>query len=629
MRRLREVLSTGGADAEHVVDRPPFPAALEAYAEENGQAVAAVREEAVGYLDEMLATHDDRVSRQWNRFGKWMLRAHDVVADEDHLSELRAVDRRHSLAFVFSHRSYLDGFVLPLALASRRFQPTYTFGGANLDLPVLGQIASRTGVLFIRRATKDVPLYRLMLRTYIAHLVSSKSNLAWSIEGGRTRTGKLRPPTHGILKYLADAAETTTGPDVLIVPVSIVYDQLHEVPRMTNEARGSAKRPEDFAWLLSLAKAQRQRLGRAYLTFGEPIALRERIAALEAAGVEESAVVGRIALDTSHRINRATPVTVTAVVCLALLGADRALTFEEVLATVTPLADYIDARKWAVAGGGTLTDRSTVRRALHELVASGVLDTYESGTDPIWRVAEHQHLVAAFYRNTVIHILVERSIAEVAMVEAASPGPDAANATGLNVLVGAWQRSLRLRDLLKFEFFFSDRRQFEADLRAEVAILAPNVPDEVNAEGVRTLLENAPVYLAPLVLRPYIDAYLVFADRLASLGGEAIDAAGRDALLTEALHLGEQWVLQRRIASAESVSLEILRNAWSLAENRGLLSAEAQAGEAHPNAGGLAAARRAFRDELAGVARSLTRLTALADARSRGTLDRRGDGAAG
>ena len=41
----------------------------------------------------------------------------------------------------------------------------------------------------------------------VAHLARANANLAWSIEGGRTRTGKLRPPTHGILRYLTDAVD--------------------------------------------------------------------------------------------------------------------------------------------------------------------------------------------------------------------------------------------------------------------------------------------------------------------------------------------------------------------------------------------------------------------------------------
>ena len=101
---------------------------------------------------------------------------------EEDIVRLKALDREHSLAIVFSHRSYLDGWVLPNVLASRRFSPLYTFGGANLDLPVVGDLVSRTGVIFIKRATKEIPVYRLTLRAYIAHLVKRRSNMAWSID---------------------------------------------------------------------------------------------------------------------------------------------------------------------------------------------------------------------------------------------------------------------------------------------------------------------------------------------------------------------------------------------------------------------------------------------------------------
>ena len=131
---------------------------------------------------------------------------------------------------------------------------------------------------------------------------------------------------------------------------------------MTAEARGSRKRPEDLGWLIRFARSQGGRLGRAYVSIGEPFPLRQRMATLRAEGNDTSQAVERVAIDASHRINRATPVTTVAVVCLALLGADRALTFERVLDTVEPLARYIRDRRWPVAGAANLTDRSTIRR---------------------------------------------------------------------------------------------------------------------------------------------------------------------------------------------------------------------------------------------------------------------------
>lgn len=236
---------------------------------------------------------------------------------------------------------------------------------------------------------------------------------------GSDQNGKLRPPVFGILRYITDAVDEIDGPEVYLVPTSIVYDQLHEVEAMTTEAYGAVKRPEDLRFLVRLARQQGERLGRAYLDFGEPLPLRKRLQEMRADKSGTGSEIERIALDVEHRINRATPVTPTAVVSLALLGADRSLSISEVLATVRPLASYIAARNWAVAGAADLTNRSTIRWTLHQMVASGVVSVYDAGTEAVWGIGEDQHLVAAFYRNTAIHILVDRAVAELALLAAA------------------------------------------------------------------------------------------------------------------------------------------------------------------------------------------------------------------
>lgn len=561
-----------------------FQRAVAGQAEEQARPEEEVWEEVKGYLHEMSAAHDDRTAQGWARMGDWFLRAYDVLVDEDDMQQLRKLDRAHSLALAFSHRSYLDGMVIPNVLMARRFSPTYTFGGANLNLPLIGSVASRTGLIFIRRSTQEIPVYRLALRSYIRQMVTNKRNMAWSIEGGRTRTGKLRPPVHGILKYLTDTVEGEEAPDVQVVPVSVVYDQLHEVSLMTEEARGANKTPEDWRWLVRFARLQRRRLGRAYLTVGEPFSLRERMEELAADGVTGHAAVERVALDISHRLNRATPVTTTAIVSLALLGADRALTVDEVLETVEPLAAYIDARRWPVAGAADLRDRATIRRALSELSRSGVLTAYDGGTEPVWKIGDDQHLVAAFYRNTVIHILVERAIGELALLTVSELEPGAELPPGGELQVG-WEEAKRMRDLLKFEFFFPSRAEFEDDLRTELRLMVGEGVTEMTPVRARELLVHARPHLAHLVLRPFLDAYLVVADRLADRGDGPVD---EDDLLADSLAVGQQWALQRRVASAESVSLELFRTALALARHKGLLDA----------GDGVGSAREAFAAEL-------------------------------
>ena len=581
LRDLTGAAAVDPHDVESIVDDEAFRAHLDDLTVELGRSEQSVRKEAVGHLREMSATHGKRTGRAFRRFSHWLARAHDVYVDEDSIARLRALDRQHSLLFLFSHRSYLDGALVPEVIARGRMSLPFTFGGANLNFFPMGHIASRSGVIFIKRNTGDIPVYRLALRGYIARLLTERANLAWSIEGGRTRTGKLRPPAFGILRYVADAVAATEGVDAMIVPVSIVYDQLHEVSMMTSEAKGASKQPEDLRWLYRFAREQRHRMGRAYVDFGEPISLAGpdgRASADEAAAPR---AIERIALESCHRINRATPVTATAIVSMAILGEDRALSLAQVQETVAPIADYLDDRGWRVAGAFDLRERETLRRTLQELVGSGVLTSYDGGTETVWSIAPGKHLVAAFYRNTAIHVFVDRAIGTVALLAAAESedGEFAAVAEA---------EALRLRELLKFDFFFAGRHQFGADIDAELRGAAGAVGRDrsEDAAEIRARIAVEQPYVSHLVLRPFLDAYHIVADRLAALD----IAYEEESFLHECIAVGQQWALQGRITSDESVTLELFRTALRLAAHRGLLDQDT------PD---LAEKRFAFAEEIA------------------------------
>lgn len=591
-------LATDPVEVTQLLDARWYDERLRTLADELGRDPDSVRAEAAGYLREMAASLDERAVQAWRGFSRWLMRAYDVLVDEDQITQLRKLDRKATLAFAFSHRSYLDGMLLPEAILANRLSPALTFGGANLNFFPMGAWAKRTGAIFIRRQTKDIPVYRFVLRAYAAQLVQNHVNLTWSIEGGRTRTGKLRPPVFGILRYITDAVDEIDGPEVYLVPTSIVYDQLHEVDAMTTEAYGAVKRPEDLRFLVRLARQQGERLGRAYLDFGEPLPLRKRLQEMRADKSGTGSEIERIALDVEHRINRATPVTPTAVVSLALLGADRSLSISEVLATVRPLASYIAARNWAVAGAADLTNRSTIRWTLHQMVASGVVSVYDAGTEAVWGIGEDQHLVAAFYRNTAIHILVDRAVAELALLAAAET-----TTNGSVSPATVRDEALSLRDLLKFEFLFSGRAQFEKDLANEVLLIGSVVDTSkpAAAADVWRLLESADVLLAHLVLRPFLDAYHIVADRLAAHEDDSFDEEG---FLAECLQVGKQWELQRNIASAESRSMELFKTALRLARHRELVDGA--------DATDIAKRRQQFADEIATATRRVNTIAELA-----------------
>ena len=162
-------------------------------------------------------------------------------------------------------------------------------------------LAKRAGLIFIRRSTRDDPVYPAMMRLYLGCLLKVHANLEWYFEGGRTRTGKLRPPRMGVLRYLLDAfvenlAEpgSRTDQDVYIVPVSIVYDQQHEVEAISFEDTGGSKTPESLKWLYGFARAQSTRRGQVHVRFGEPLSLLDTLEdARERAGSAEPETVVR------------------------------------------------------------------------------------------------------------------------------------------------------------------------------------------------------------------------------------------------------------------------------------------------------------------------------------------------
>jgi len=545
-----------------------FLSATAKLASQLGRDVNDVRAETALYVREMAVSHVPPVVRAWHALSAWMVRGFQVVVDDDDLTKLRALDRDHALIFLISHRSYLDQFSFPPRLVQGGITPTFGLAGANLNFFPLGTFARRNGFIPVRRATGDIPAYRVALRAVVGRMVAGGSNLVWSIEGGRTRTGKLRPPRYGLLRYVTDAVESVRAEKTVAVPVSILFDQLplHEVKLMVEESRGLPKRPENARWLFSYARGLRHRLGRIYINFGSPVPLYERIVALRADGLTDRQMVERIALDICHRLNQATPVTATAAVCVAMLGEDRALTLDEVGATVAPLARYLRARGWPVAGGADLTDRATVSQTLHDLVGSGVLTCYSEGPTTVWGIGDDQHLIVAVYRNSAIHVLVMRAIAELALL-AIVQTPGATKRTG-------WEKALAVRELLKFDFFFAGRDEFADELWREFAIMTgrshdPSAP--LDTDDAARSLNESDLLVAHLVLRPFIDAYRVVAVELVNLGpGADVDDQG---LLKRCLRLGRQWSLQHRITE-ESVSGEMFSTALKMARHRGLIHTE-------------------------------------------------------
>lgn len=593
-----------------VMRSQPFQDAIDELVSRTGRDRADLLRDAESCLEEMEATVDERAIKAWDRMGSWLSRSYNVDADTSRLPALAELSQKHSLVFLPNHRSYLDPMVLRMALAPFGFQPNHVLGGINLAMWPLSILARRSGLIFIRRSSRNDPVYPAMLRVYLGHLLQMHANLEWYFEGGRTRSGKLRPPKMGVLRYVVDAFEAngSDADDVLLVPVAIVYDQQHEVAALSYEETGGSKTPESLRWVVQFARAQGRRRGRAHVRFGEPVSLRAMLGdASERADTEEATeVVPRVAFAVAHRINAATPITPAALVTFGLLDNDgRAMTLEETLAVLEPLLTYVRRRGLPLTSDVDLGRPAGLRQALSTLVTEGVVEEYAGGVEPVYAIARGRAHEAGFYRNSVTHYFLNRAILEVAVVMA-SEGPDAPGVEGV------WDKALGLRDLLKYEFFFATKREFDEQIRAEAEGASPHWElTQISPGDLASGLRARRLLLAHRVIGPFLEAYAVVAERLALR--EPAAPVDTDALIMESLGVARQQWLQQDLHSPESISKDLMNGAVQLAGNRGLLG---------PGDETLRAARLAFADELADAVRAVGVVRDIATGHLLGTTDR-------
>jgi len=221
-------------------------------------------------------------------------------------------------------------------------------------------------------------------------------------------------------------------------------------------------------------------------------------------------------------------------------------------------------------------------------VRENVVTKFSEGAESVyWVELAHQH-EAAFYRNTIIHHFINRAITELALLEAAEDDDT-------DIQRATWQNARRLKEILKFEFFFPTTRKFAEQIAEEGEIVYPAWQDaKWTPEKVMSEFREIRLHLAPRVVGPFLEAYSVLADELEKYPDHAV--IDETELVDRCLGIAQQNWLQKTLHTPESISRDYFRNAFKLAQNQKLID------PAEPD---LHVRRVAFAEEL----RSLVRRT--------------------
>jgi glycerol-3-phosphate O-acyltransferase len=349
--------------------------------------------------------------------------------------------------------------------------------------------------------------------------------------------------------------------DLQLIPVSIAYDQIQDVPDYAREAQGKDKEKESLGWMLRAVRSLRRRYGDIHIRFGEPVSALAMVG--DAGGEDESSVaLQKLAFEVMYRIGQVTPITPTALVSLALLEARGAARSSSQLAEeTTRLMEFAVARDLPATeeSDSDLRDPARVAVILDWLAEHDNVSSHEALGRRVFWLDEEQMIRLSYYRNVIVHFFVNRALAEMAIEKAADVGderPEQVNET----LLG-------FRDLLKFEFFFPEKERFLDLIESDIAIDVPGWDRVLTTTGAAEVQAKLGPPVAYWAVLPILDAYQVVGDELESMRGRFEEKAFLKACLARA----RMYRIEQRLISGESASQVMFKSALSLAANRGLI----------------------------------------------------------
>jgi putative phosphoserine phosphatase/1-acylglycerol-3-phosphate O-acyltransferase len=553
---------------KNIVNHPKFQEKLAQIAKDEHIDVIEAQQKGEAYIQELYSQqHPVANMLSVKGFQFMMSKAYNdkIDIDRQEIKKLMKLMRQNSVAFILTHKTYLDTVVLVTTLARYGMPIPYTFGGINLAFPGFKQLGKNSGLIFIRRSFKENQIYKAALRHYVSCMIENGDHLTWNIEGTRSRTGKIVYPQMGILKYIMEGEKESTR-NIKYVPVSIVYDLIPDVKQMTEEGKGKEKKSEDIKAFIKYFKKLGNEYGKAAIRFGEPVDASAHhnavIPDIEEDSYSDKNTLPRFAFELIHKANMITPVTTVSLVCNVLLN-NFALTKAEIEFSVIKLMNYIEQRKNDVLIERGKSISASVQKALNLLKSSGIVQKNKAGYKTKYILNASEFLPATYYANMAAAHLYHRAFIEMALVKIKDEKE--------NRILSFWEEIMRLRNLFKFEFFYTNKPKFSTEIEAELNLFDKNWRTIINdSEGdIEALLSKQELFVSKGLLLIYLEANKVVCKTLQSWDLE--DEFSESEFIELCLFKGKELHWKNRISRLDSVSKPFLISALRLAKNSKLI----------------------------------------------------------
>ena len=557
--------------SQEILRTPEMRTEIGRLAESQGRSVDSVEKEIAGNLKEMAANFKMSYVEGWCIALTVLLGRlySEVIASG--LDRVREAGREAPVVLLPCHRSHIDYLVLSWLFHAHGLIAPHIAAGINLAFFPLGHLFRHAGAFFLRRQFGGDEVYRVTFREYVRKLVREGFWVEFFPEGGRSRSGKMLPPKLGMLSIILDAIRSGTTQDVKLVPIYVGYEQVIEEQSYIAELSGADKEREGITGLIKTTKVLWSRYGRLYVSFGEPLSVRD---ALEDSGVSDlpsdhpdfQEWVRRMGYRVLDGIQREALVTPSAVASMALLmSVKRGVHREEFIRRVgfilamtsskhAPLSKTLEhamklhrqpvveaseqldgeglsRHPLALGQNGPVAEArgqaavKAVDEVLYRYIEGKHVTAHDFGSAIVYTVVPERRIHLDYYKNNIVHLIMPETI-----LAAAYHGASLHGAPDEGMLRTA---AYFLSVTFKYEFVYNPDAGFDELFdRAlasffEAGILLRRVdPHDASVDRIvvaDTAIARETLALLHEVLQPWMESYWLLATSISELLPETTD----------------------------------------------------------------------------------------------------------
>lgn len=379
---------------------------------DKGKDVEHVRTLALRYAKEITTDIDYSYIEFGNRILNWAFSNmyEGIHYNQEGLSNIKKISQRHPIVFVPTHRSHVDYLLLSNLLYQNDISVPHVAAGINLSFWPLGSFFRHCGAFFLRRTFAGNPLYKAVFEAYLQLLIKEGYCLEFFIEGGRSRTGKLRQPKGGMLSMITHLMQEGSTKELYFIPTSITYDNVIEQSSYVSECTGANKKREKFTDIFKLGKYLRRRYGKIYVNFGKPISFKQ-VAALNSPEIDEvqarNQIVENLSFSIMSSLNKHTTVVPLAIVSSALLmERRRGITSQQLQTNISILSSYAKHMNLKLADTLVTDMNRSVQEVLQRLSDQGMIEPHHDFDPVYYSIPEEMRPSLNYQKNSIIHFLL-------------------------------------------------------------------------------------------------------------------------------------------------------------------------------------------------------------------------------